>query len=54
MRRMDAGLNKIHLGAVTGGRTSTPRKEFGHAEERVRRDNNQSAHANRSADRRPI
>jgi hypothetical protein len=28
MRRMDAGLNKIHLGAVTGGRTSTPRKEF--------------------------
>jgi hypothetical protein len=28
MRGMDAGLNKIHLGAVTGGRTSTPRKEF--------------------------
>jgi hypothetical protein len=24
---MDAGLNKIHLGAVTGGRTSTPRKK---------------------------
>jgi hypothetical protein len=31
MRRMDAGLNKIHLGAVTGGRTSTPRKEVGAA-----------------------
>jgi hypothetical protein len=31
MRRMDAGLNKIHLGAVTGGRTSTPRKGVGAA-----------------------
>jgi hypothetical protein len=29
MRRMDAGLNKIHLGAMTGGRKSTPRKAIG-------------------------
>ena len=27
MRRMDAGLNKFHLGAMRRSRTSTPRKE---------------------------